>query len=320
MISKESGEYSELISQIDGNLKSGNIIISGLPQHGKSRFAAWLINEINLSTPNANIIISDEAQSLQYVLGKDFKTFIATENDNDTITLLKEKRCIIDTSLISPENSSELIKDILIKKYQISKIEKSNNPTHVCHPFISVIDEAGDVWDSYSLRSNKTPFKKIFSQAGNYNMHFIFTTNRLASLSTEIVERCQAYIFFKMIADNDIKKLGNILKGLNKLDREKIIRTIKQLDKRKAVYFDGVHAIGFDVPNFNLGEATIIIDKPTKHQYNIIQNPFDLKEEKLSFITQEKNITHKKTSHTSFLTSHEYIKDNGKPSTKEGTI
>lgn len=255
----DSIDLSILLQQMKDALTIGNIIIAGLPQQGKTYFTAWLINEI-LKTESIQTLVLDESQELQYILGEKFIVYEVKDVDYEgktkyTYDILNQKYSILDTSLVFNNNSNEPIKQILLNRFRMAKLEKKINRNHKANPFLALVDEVGDIWGRYDLTGNNNPFKKLFAKSANYGIHFIFVTNRLASVSTEIVERCQAYILFNIIGDNDLRKLRNIFSSVPRKDKLKIISAIQKLDKQEAVFWNKHEATGFRVPDFNLGKS-----------------------------------------------------------------
>lgn len=109
------------------------------------------------------------------------------------------------------------------------------------------IEEAQNVIGSYSLNGSAGKgWLKYISECRNFNMTNIFIGQRLADISTKAVERCQGYLFGRMVGDNDLKKVERIC-GKN----NGVADVIPKLKLGEFIYWDGENATRIiDIPKY----------------------------------------------------------------------
>lgn len=119
------------------------------------------------------------------------------------------------------------------------------------------IEEAQNVLGSFSLnRDNGKFWLKAISEGRNFNMAFIFIGQRLADISTKVIERAQGYLFGKTTGDNDKNKIRRICgKSIG------IHEKVSNLEQGEFIYWNGAKGweLQFDeyiseVKPYRLGE------------------------------------------------------------------
>lgn len=98
------------------------------------------------------------------------------------------------------------------------------------------------------MRTEGRKMLKMISECRNFNQSFIIIGQRLANMSTSLVERCSGYLFGKMIGDNDLRKVRRICGKDSGVDKK-----VKQLaDFGQFIYFNGSSGYRFNCPKYEV--------------------------------------------------------------------
>lgn len=112
-----------------------------------------------------------------------------------------------------------------------------------------MLEEASSSLDKYALRRKEGKIMlRVIAEGRNFNQCFIIIGQRLANISTSLVERCHGYLFGKMIGDNDLNKVRRICGSASGMREE-----VKNLaDKGEFIYYNGSSAYKFNCPLYKV--------------------------------------------------------------------
>jgi hypothetical protein len=109
------------------------------------------------------------------------------------------------------------------------------------------VEEAQNVLGSYSLTARTGKFwLKAISEGRNFNMSFIFVSQRLADVSTRAVERATGFLFGKMCGDNDKAKIRRIC-GKD----AKVHEMVSELKTGEFIYWNGISPYKIRFPSYD---------------------------------------------------------------------
>lgn len=102
--------------------------------------------------------------------------------------------CIYDLSfIIDPTEMNLWITHLMVEEFNELVLAKLNNQGKILVHKLWIIEEAQNLLGRWI---NPTSLRAI-SEGRNYGLCFAFSTQRLADLSTQAVERCNAYLLGK---------------------------------------------------------------------------------------------------------------------------
>jgi len=193
------------------DIKRAGLIIVGGRGTGKSNVAkiitCQLINEYG---GNIQTKISDTCQNWIHNFSPIPYQHITSETVfPDEVYLGNDEDFLYDVEVDDVDAIQDVIGQLVMVDYGLQRIYKKEDLMDEW--VIWVIEEAQNILGTYAMNGKRGKiWLKIVSESRNFNINFIFIGQRLADISTKAVERCDTYLFGKMVGDNDLKKVGRI--------------------------------------------------------------------------------------------------------------
>jgi len=236
-----------LTAEILQEILDTGIVLAGAKKCGKSNASKVLASEIIKEHPNIQVRIFDTCQN--WVHG--FEPVLCQKINDETRYLYTGKRNVLyDIELMDMEKIMDDIGKIVSHDYNEQRLLKTQNKMD--RWIVYFIEEAQNVLGTYSLsRESGKLWIKMISEGRNFNMAFVFIGQRLADISTKVIERANGYLFGRTFGDNDKKKITRIVgdaimdKGLGdnedyiKITGNKIVEEVSKLETGEFIYFNG---------------------------------------------------------------------------------
>ncbi len=215
-------------------IKDYGLTIAASKSHGKTNAMMCILSSIK-----AIPCVVDFATVHAFNLGSRFTVKFLNEK-----YLLKKPRInidrpiIIDISQTRKPQASEIIKELIKNTYYdrvhevINNFRNGQTERKLNKPWIIFcLEEANPTIGKY-LKSD-SDLATAMAVGRNYNISFIFVTQRLAELNTALSERT-AYLIGKVVGDNNIRKLSRILA----IPRNKL-KFVETLPKGQFLFYNG---------------------------------------------------------------------------------
>jgi len=250
-------EFEEKLKEIvQKTLVHGQLLIVGTKQTGKTNAGFWLVRKARELELHKSKTLKIQIFDLPMVWRFKFDS-IPYVNVQNVRRLPETQDLIIDIPYTDVVRTRDVVlnvfKEDFVKKRRMKERLEGNVPIANLY----VLEECQNYFGTYALAGKSGKFAlKIFSEGSNYNMAFIGITQRLADVSTKIVERSQYLLIGKLTGDNDLRKIKRIT-------NKQIMEHAKQLRRGEFIFWDRdnreyVDLIGF--PKFKQN------GKPFKHQ------------------------------------------------------
>jgi len=218
----------EIIQKV---LDSGQLIITGVKQTGKTNTGFWLMRTLMNSTLHKNLkmrtVIFDtvlnwrtQFDAIQYLDIKDFGVL-------PTVLDL-----IVDLGYMDTNDVRNSIGQIVMNDFAKKRIMKEKFNGKVPYYDVFLLEEAQNCLGQFALVGEVGRFwLKIISECKNYGMVFFFITQRLADVSTRIVERTRYFLLGSTSGDNDLAKI-------RRMGGRKLADYVSTLKKGQFLLFD----------------------------------------------------------------------------------
>lgn len=257
---KEEENFNNEISKIIDKIKlTSRFMIVGTNQSGKTNLAMHLLRGIRKKPEHEEqrfkTTYFDPAMNLRY---KFDEIPYVDRTKNRYIPL--EQDLIIDVPFTRTSLKKDAIMDVLLTDFQNKREAKMRNEGKIfCHNFYFV-DEMQNVWGTYALRrKDGETALTVFSESSNYGMVIVGLSQRFASVSTEIVERCAYFFVGRLSGDNEINRLKRMVAD------PRIISRVRELKVGEFIFIDKDNEFAVEI-DFNLFEG--------------VGKPYELKNEK----------------------------------------
>lgn len=244
---------SEIIKEM---LQTG-VVIAGAKGCGKSNAAKVLSSEI-IKIPNIQCRIFDSCQNWKH--GFDSSVICQTINEDTRSLYIGDKNVLYDIELMDIERTMDVIGKIVSYDYSVQRRLKAINKME--RYIVYLIEEAQNILGTYSLsRESGKLWIKMVSEGRNFNMAFVFIGQRMADISTKVIERANGYLFGRTSGDNDRKKINRIIGNATistrleneewiRLSGNKISEEISTLNTGEFIYFNGKEGRFIKFPNY----------------------------------------------------------------------
>lgn len=245
---KKARIFNEI--QLEDILRLG-VVIVGLPDCGKTNLAKILAYELKEDQKfSKQLKIFDTCLNWQFK----FDSVLFQEINHKTRLIYNGLQHVLyNVNIKDAQKVMQIIGKIALndydKQYQLKTMQKGN----VDHWKVYIIEEAQNILSTYALSSKSGKlWLKLVSEGRNFGLSFVFIGQRLADISTQAIERKNAYFFGKMLGDNDLAKIKRICGSKSKIDYD-----VSRLDdKGEFVYYNGVSAYRLKTHEFKpKGEA-----------------------------------------------------------------
>lgn len=231
----ETQEFETKLKEILGKvLATGQLIVVGTKQTGKTNSVMWLLRKLIDSKDH-------EKQKMKTMVLDTVLNFRFKFDEIPYLDITKTRHIplvqdlILDIpyadTMITRDAITEILMENFIKKRRIKKKYKGD----FRYVDFYVVEEMQNVFGTYSLSGSNGRFAlKIFSECANYGMVFLGITQRLADISAKIVERTRYFLVGNLCGDNDI---GKLRRATNKQIAEKA----KTLKRGEFLFIDREH-------------------------------------------------------------------------------
>lgn len=226
-------------------LKTGLLIVGG-KGCGKTNTLRVLTAEIIKRQPiPIQIKMFDTACNLRWA----FEPILFEEITEKTRFVYSgNKHVIFDIDLVEQIAIQKFITQVVLNDYLKQRQLKVQMEGNLLEWILYGLEETQNSLSRYALvRKEGKKLLKMISEARNFNQSFIIVGQRLADISTSLLERCQGYLFGRMFSDNDIQKVKRIC-GRESDIHEKV----KKLDVGDFIYFNGTSAYEFHCPEYKV--------------------------------------------------------------------
>ena len=225
-------KYEDLLKDIVQKLlESGQLIIVGVKQTGKTNTAMCIMRELMNTNQHKNLamktLIFDTV--LQWHYNYDAVQYLDLEDYRILPTVLD---LIVDISLIDSLDTRNAIGQIVLNDFIRKREMKKKFNGKVPYYDVYVVEEAQNVLGSYSLTGNEGRFwLKVISEAMNYKMVFLFIGQRLSDISPKAIERSRFFLLGATSGDNDLNKL-------KRMGGKNLANAVVGLHRGEFVFFD----------------------------------------------------------------------------------
>jgi len=210
-LSGQTVKYEDLLKDIVQKLlESGQLIIVGVKQTGKTNAAMCIMRQIMNSDAHKNLamktLIFDTVLQWRYYY--DAVQYLNLEDYRILPTVLD---LIVDIGFTDSIDTRNAIGQIVLNDFVRKREMKEKFNGKVPYHDVYLIEECQNVLGSYALSGDVGRFwLKIVSECANYKMMFLFIGQRLADISTKVIERTRYFLLGATSGDNDLAKLRRI--------------------------------------------------------------------------------------------------------------
>lgn len=247
---KEATEFEKKLREIiEKTLSQGQLMIVGTKQTGKTNSAMWLMRNMMQMQSHQEHQIKSIVYDLPMIWR--FRYDGIPYLDHSTVRHLPIiQDLIIDLPYTDTNRTRDAIAEILMEEFIKMRQLKEKFEGYIPFTSMHVIEEAQNCFGTHSLSGHMGRFLlKIVSECANYNMVLITIGQRLADISTRIIERSRYYLIGNLSGDNDIKKIKRI-------SNNQIAEKVKTLKRGEFIFLDREHAEYVDLIYFPKFEQT----------------------------------------------------------------
>jgi len=228
-------QHREFLKKLDEIIAKtflgGQLIIVATKQHGKTNASMWLLRKVLQSQYHTEgkvkTLIFDTVLNFRFKFDTIPYIDINKVSYKPAIQDLLVDLPFTDTQLVR-KTITEILMEDFIKKRTLKEEFEGENP----YKNLYLVEEMQNVWGSYGMAGSHGRFAlKIFSECANYGMVIWGITQRLADVSTKVIERSEYYLIGKLSGDNDIKKIARVTK-------KNIAEKIKSLKRGELLFWD----------------------------------------------------------------------------------
>ena len=188
--------------------QNGGLMTIGSNQCGKSNAVMWLVRRIrDIETRESNVRVFDTCVNWRYNFDK--VPFLDYSMWMGELPIARD--LIIDLTDPDPLMIKTTIAEIINQDYESKRILKTSLEGKIPYYSYYIIEEMQNVFGSMALGQASGRFiYKTFCEGSNFGMVFIGLGQRLADISTKIVERRRYFLLGRANGDNDLQKLGRM--------------------------------------------------------------------------------------------------------------
>jgi len=256
------------------------LVISANKNHGKTNALAIIVSSMKDSIP----VVVDYAVQHCYSLGSSFQVKFLNEK-----YLLRKPRIritkpiILDMSQTTKDVAGEILRDIIKREYYarvkqvIEDFHNGSTERKVKGKWlVFAIEESQELIGRF-LRHD-SDLKTAMTCGRNFKISFVYLTQRIADLNTQLTERC-SYLIGKQTSDNNLRKISRVL-GLSR----KKLKFIETLPQGQFVFYNGERIERIQFPKFEgFGRAYEIergiINRKPKNLWQKMKEAFNPNEE-----------------------------------------
>jgi len=239
---KEEDFMQKLIEIVKKVLIQGQLIIVATKQMGKTNSAMWLMKTLMEMKEHEEGKFKTLIFDLPMVWRFRFNRIAYLSHDSiPCLPVVKD--LIVDLPYTDSIRTRNAITEIMMEDFVLKRQLKEKFEGNLPFKNIYLVEEMQNIWGTHSLNGSEGRFAlKIFSECANYDMIIIGITQRLADVSTRIVERSRYLLIGNLEGDNNLNKIKRVT---NKRIRDKV-QTLKRgqflfWDRESPEYIDLVY-------------------------------------------------------------------------------
>lgn len=230
-------------------LKTG-LVIAGGKGTGKSNSGKVITSEIIKQQPlPVQVKILDTALNWRWM----FEPILFQEiTDKTRFIYSGNKHILYDVELFDEQSTLKFITKLSLNDYWKQRALKKELMGNLLGWKLYTLEETQSTISRFALmRKEGRKMLKLIAEGRNFNLSFIIIGQRLANMSTSLVERCHGMLFSKMTGDNDLAKIRR------KCGRDSgIDDAVKGLaDVGEHIYYNGSSAYKFQCPEYKVTTA-----------------------------------------------------------------
>jgi hypothetical protein len=231
-LATQNVKYEDLLIDIVRKLlESGQLIIVGVKQTGKTNTAMCIMRELMNTNQHKNLAMKTEIFDtvLQWHYNYDAIQYLNLEDYRILPTVLD---LIVDVPFTDSLDTRNAIGQIVLNDFIRKREMKEKFNGKVPYYDVYVIEEAQNVLGSYALTGNEGRFwLKVISEAMNFKMVFLFIGQRLSDISPKAIERSRYFLLGATSGDNDLNKL-------KRMGGKNLANAVVGLHRGEFVFFD----------------------------------------------------------------------------------
>lgn len=238
---------------LDLTMDVGQLMIVAGKGHGKTLATMWILRRL-FEKKDTNIKTTIFDTCLNWRFKFDRIPYV----DHASMPFLPSvPEIICDLKYVDSAMTRMAISEIVMNDFVKMQGLKEQYEGEVPFLNVYVVEEMQNVLGSYSMNGQQGRFwLKEISEGRNFGQIFIGIGQRLADISTKVVERSRYYLFGAMTGDNDIRKVRRIGgKGL--------AEKLKTLDQGQFVLYDKMKKNTVTIIGFPMFKQK---DKPYKYK------------------------------------------------------
>lgn len=242
----------ELPDEIMKEILKTSLIIVGNPNSGKTNTAKILMEKIiNYQVLKDRIFrtkIIDTCSNWRFNF--EHIPFMEVDKETNIDNYLQEgeknDNILYDFQQDDVDSIMQIVGESVRKDFRTNRIMKMEGEGIIPYWSVYCIEESQNILGSYSLNKDTGKFwLKAISEGRNFNMTYIWITQRLSDVSTKAVERANGYLFGRILGDNNLLKIRRIC-GKDSGIHEKV----KELGVGEFIYYNGERAWGLRFPKY----------------------------------------------------------------------
>lgn len=227
-------------------LKTGLVIVGGKGT-GKSNAGKVVTAEIIKKQPlPIQCKIFDTALNWRW----QFEPILFQEiNDRTRFVYSGQKHILYDVDYIDETKLMDFITRITVNDYWKQRNLKTELEGNLLNWKLYTLEETQSSMSRFALmRKGGRKMLKMIAEGRNFNQSFIIIGQRLANMSSSLVERCHGMLFGKMVGDNDLAKIRRKCGRDSGIDEK-----VKNLaDFGEFIYYNGSSAYKFNCPKYDV--------------------------------------------------------------------
>lgn len=253
-------KFDEKINDIiEKTMKQGQLIITGVKQTGKTNSAMWILRKIMEKEEYERNLIKTLVLDLPMVWRYKYDE-LPYVDVTEVRHLPIIRGLIVDLPFVDSNKTRSVISRIMMNDFVLKRKLKDKFEGRNPYYNLYFIEETQNCFGTYALSGTEGRFfLKIASECANYGMILVGIGQRLADISTRIVERTRYFLFGATSGDNDLRKL-------KRMGSQKLVEGVEGLKRGQFTFYDKDedHAFQIDFPKF--------VQKSKPYRYTDEQN------------------------------------------------
>lgn len=225
-----------LIKILKALVDNGKLMIIGLGGHGKTIATMHIVRMIMKSKDFQDgkffVKVCDSANVWKWKFDKiPFIDAVKTRNIPED-----EKALLLDLGFTDVDKNVQIIENLVRGDYLQQREMMNLNFGQLPVRRIYVIEEAQNVFGSYSLNGNSGKFwLKEVSEGRNYGQYMIGLGQRFADISTKVVERTRYFLLGAISGENDANKIKRMFSSER---GQRVVNTLLGLEHYQFLFLD----------------------------------------------------------------------------------